>query len=227
MSYLVIFESVLNRYHRFINYAGHRHKLPAKIDPEDLYQEACMELLDMLDDGLDPDTIDFDKLFRVRLWNRMVDEKRKFTRTESRAISREQPGNIMVSQQDRGCGGSDFFDLLMEEDILTGQFNTSSVDPIDEAETGDLKSRVEVLLSEQERILWELIVDPPAAFVEQIYSKRKGKKWTRSKVGIKVWGQYLGWPRRKISNKMKSIRQAVVKALGDEVPDWIERKLTA
>jgi len=226
MPYRAIFESVLNRFQTFINYAGHRHKLPAKLDPEDLYQEACMELLDMLDDGLDPDTIDFEKLFRTRLWNRMVDEKRKFTRTESRSIAREQPGNLMLPELDL-CRPFEIFEMLTDEDILTERFQRESVDPIDEAETKDLKARVENLLSEQEKILWELIVDPPAAFVQQIYRKRKGKKWTRSKVGVKVWGQYLGWPRRKISDKIKSIRNAVVTSLGDDVPEWIERKLTA
>lgn len=226
MPYREIFESVLNRFHTFINYAGHRHKLPAKLDPEDLYQEACMELLDMLDDGLDPDTIDFEKLFRTRLWNRMVDEKRKFTRTESRSIGRERPGNIMLPKLDF-CRPFEIFEMLTDEDILTERFQRGSVDPIDEAETKDLKDRVENLLSEQEKILWDLIVYPPAAFVQQIYRRRKGKKWTRSKVGVKVWGQYLGWPRRKISDKIKSIRNAVVTALGDDVPEWIERKLTA
>ncbi|KKK91423.1 hypothetical protein LCGC14_2713090, partial [marine sediment metagenome] len=118
MSTHAIFQSILDRYHRVIRYAGQRYKVIAKIDPDDLYQEACIELLDMLDSGLDPNTVDFDKLFRTRMFNKMVDENRKFRRAESRSLEREHSGNVRSAKSNGSEHDCELFDLLTPDEIL-------------------------------------------------------------------------------------------------------------
>ncbi len=225
MSTGAVFQSILDRYHSIIRYAGHRFKVIAKIDPEDLYQEACIELLDMLDSGLDPDTVDFDKLFRTRMFNKMVDENRKFTRAESRELEKEEPGNKMCGWA--GDTQVEMFDLLTDEDVLPRCGYSPVRDPSEEAESQELVDRVNNLLNRQEKRLWKLIVDPPNRLLRRIHRRSKGRKFARTTPGIQAWAEHLGWSRQKISSKLRSVRSAVITTLGNEVPDWLQRKLIA
>lgn len=68
-----VFLQKLREFEGLIRYASRRYHIPGVLDPDDLYQEGLLILDKMLCDDyayvLDPDSIDFKKMFKTELWH--------------------------------------------------------------------------------------------------------------------------------------------------------------
>ncbi len=65
-----LFKTALLEYEGLIWSAARRYHIPGLLDPEDLYQEGCIILAEMLRDGtFEAESIDFQKMFKTKLWH--------------------------------------------------------------------------------------------------------------------------------------------------------------
>lgn len=74
-----LFDRKLQKYDRLIRYASYRYALPGVLEHEDLYQEGLIILATFIkSDRFDPDSIDFEKMFKTELWHGLSHHLHKF-----------------------------------------------------------------------------------------------------------------------------------------------------
>lgn len=104
-------EDVLEEYEGLIRYAADRYSANgsnSRYTEEDLYQEACIAILDTLED-FDPGTEDFRKMFKTIMFRRLMD------------IRNYQNHSKRDERKDVSIGNSQFFESVPSSDNSTGQ----------------------------------------------------------------------------------------------------------
>ena len=75
-----IVNKLAKEYKALIQNAAQRYTIEGKYDTEDAEQECITLLWEMLCDGWDPTTVDFRKLYKTRMWHRLMDRTNWLTR---------------------------------------------------------------------------------------------------------------------------------------------------
>lgn len=209
---------LLGNWNGYMWFAAGRYEMPGKADREDLYQAACiglMEAVKHLPETLTIESEDFSRLAKTAIWNNVLDVVRPFL-TQGRNYHLEVSGNVSLG--DRDLFASELFSVL--PDLRSGN-------PARLASMHEIVGLIRKELSHAPKALalFDNMIDPDAGIVESyriheksLSSRTSGEhRGTHNAIGVgiplPIFADVLKLTMKEARTALRKVREAASKVM--------------
>lgn len=206
-----VYQQKLKEYESLMRYAARRYRIQGVLDPDDLYQEACVILYRMfLKYDFDENSVDFRKMFKTELWHGLSKVLHRF-KTKKRDHTKPVRGNAETLENEGLVSFCDQGHPSPEDQVIQNE----SVAEVDKF----LETLIMRLDDEALVVLYELLyprswLDVPDSYKANVFDD---KYWRApKKVPQHVVAGVLGLPLIRVRRTIKRIRREAVR-VGEEL----------